>query len=237
LYWYLISVQILSQWFVEWWENAKEAHYRYKQTLIVYYFPGQVGQGKIKWEDAAAHALLRDKVLGNWPKDEAGWPKTLSRKDEAAYVGGLVVEERHAVSGLGGSQKAEVAWLDYHNIPYKEVDVLDFFIEEDSDYGRRKSLVWDEVEELQVASNAKPSLKSGQKVAPVHPTHEEDGGDTTEEELLADTTAESSVKDANHASDHELEVDQLDELQPPPLTHGVQIKDPNAVINIGDGEL
>jgi hypothetical protein len=225
--WYLISVRILSQWFVEWWENAKEAHYVYKQTLIVYYFPGQVGQGKIKWEDAAAHALLRDKVLGNWPKDEAGWPKTLSREDEAAYVGGLVDEERHAVSGLGGSQKAEVAWLDYHNIPYKEVDVLDF-IEEDSDGGRRKSLVWDKVEEFQVASNAKPSLKSGQKVAPIHPTHEEDGGDTPDEELLADTTAESSVKDANHASDHELEVDQLDEFQ---------IKDPNAVINIEDGKL
>jgi hypothetical protein len=179
-------------------------------------------------------------VLGNWPKDEAGWPKTLSKEDEAAYVGGLVAEERHAVSGLGGSQKAEVAWLDYHNIPYKEVDVLDF-IEEDSDYGRRKSLsIWDEVEDLQVASNAKPSLNSGQKVAPVHPTHEEDVGDTTEEEeeeeLLADTTAESSVKDTTHTSDHELEVDQLDELQPP-LTQVAQIKDPNAVIDIKDGEL
>ena len=95
----------------------------------MYYFPGQVGQGKIKWEDAAAHALLRDTVLGNWPNDEAGWPKTLSKEDEAAYVGGLVAEERHAISGLGGSQKAEVAWLDYHDIPYKEVDVLDFIEE------------------------------------------------------------------------------------------------------------
>jgi hypothetical protein len=195
----------------------------------VYYFPGQVGQGKIKWEDAASHALLRDKVLGNWPKDDTGWPKTLSKEDEAAYVGGLVAEERHAVSGLGGSQKAEVAWLDYHNIPYKEVDVLDF-IEEDP------------VATPQAKGAKKPSLKSGQKVAPVHPTHEEDGGDTTEEELLAETTAESSVKDANHASDHELEIDQLsiDELQPP-LTQGVQIKDPNPVIDIEysseDGEL
>jgi hypothetical protein len=59
-------------WFVEWWENVKEAHFVYKQTLVVYYFPEQVGQGKIKWEDAAAQALLRDKVLGKWPKDEAG---------------------------------------------------------------------------------------------------------------------------------------------------------------------
>jgi hypothetical protein len=233
-YWYLISVQILSQWFVEWWDNAKEAHYVYKQTLIVYYFPGQVGQGKIKWEDAAAHALLRDKVLGNWPKDEAGWPKTLSKEDEAAYVGGLVAEERHAVSGLGGSQKAEVAWLDYHNIPYKEVDVLDF-IEEDSDGGRRKSLIWDEVEELQAASNRRwhrsegvTSLRSRQKVAPVHPTHTEDSGDTMVEELLAETTV----------SDDELEIDQLDELQPP-LTQGAQSKDPSAgaAIDTPDDEL
>ena len=188
----------------------------------MYYFPGQVGQGKIRWEDAASHALLRDKVLGNWPKDEAGWPKTLSKEDEAAYVGGLVAEERHAVSGLGGSQKAEVAWLDYHNIPYTEVDVLDF-IEEDS---------------VATPQAKKPSLKSGQNVAPVHPTHEEDGGDTTEEELLADTTAESSVKDANHASDDEPEIDQLstDELQPP-LTQGAQNKDPNPVIDTEDGEL
>jgi hypothetical protein len=180
----------------------------YKQTLIVYYFPDQVGQGKIKWEDAATHALLRDKVLGDWPKDEAGWPKTLSTEDEEVYVRGLVAEERHAVSGLGGSQKAEVAWLDHHNIPYKEVDVLDF-IGRDSDSGRRKSLIRDEVDEMKLASNAKPSLKSGQKVAPVHPTHEEDGVDTTVEELLADITAESSVKDASHASDHKLELDEL----------------------------
>jgi hypothetical protein len=176
----------------------------------VYYFPDQVGQGKIKWEDAAAHALLRDKVLGNWPKGEAGWPKTLSTEDEAAYVGGLAAEERHAISGLGGSQKAEVAWLDYHDIPYKEVDVLDF-IEDDS---------------VVTSQAAKPSLKSGQKVL-VHPTHEDDGGDTTVEELLAETTAEVIIKGASHVSDHELNTDQLDELQPP-LTQGAQSKNPNA---------
>jgi hypothetical protein len=163
----------------------------------VYYFPGQVGQGKIKWEDAAAHALLRDKVLGNWPKDEAGWPKTLSKEDEAAYVGGLVAEERHAVSGLGGSQKAEVAWLDHHNIPYKEVDVLDF-IKEDPDVAPKAE---------------KPSLKNGQKVAPVHPAHEEDGSVKTEE-LLAETTAESSIDDVSDFFDHGVEIIQLDETQP-----------------------
>jgi hypothetical protein len=235
-YCHLISVPFLSQWFVEWWDNAKEAHYIYRQTLIVYYFPGQVGQGKIKWEDAASHALLRDKVLGNWPKDEAGWPKTLSKEDEAAYVGGLVAEERHAVSGLGGSQKAEVAWLDYHNIPYKEVDVLDFIKDDSNSNDGRKSLIWDEVEGLEVAFNAKPSLKSGKKVAPVHPTHTEDGGDTTINEFLVETTAESSVKDANRVYDHEPEIEELDELQPP-LTQGAQCKDLTAVKDIEDDEL
>jgi hypothetical protein len=182
----------------------------------VYYFPGQVGQGKIKWEDAAAHALLRDKVLGNWPKDEAGWPKTLSKEDEASYVGGLVAEERHAVSGLGGSQKAEVAWMDYHNIPYKEVDVMDF-IEDDP---------------VAAPQAKQPSLKSGQKVAPVHPTNKEDSGDTAEVELLV----ESIVKDASRVSNHELEIDKLDESQPP-LTQVAQSKNPSEVIDIEDDEL
>jgi hypothetical protein len=142
----------------------------------VYYFPGQVGQGKIKWEDAAAHALLRDKVLGNWPKDEEGWPKTLSKEDEAAYVGGLIAEERHAVSGLGGSQKAEVAWLDHHNIPYKEVDVDDFIDEAPT-----------------VAPLEKPSAKTGQKAAAVHPIYEEGGDETTEAVNLVELSAEMAT--------------------------------------------
>jgi hypothetical protein len=136
----------------------------------VYYFPGQVGQGKIKWEDAAAHALFRDTVLGNWPKDEAGWAKTLSREEEAVYVEGLVAEERHAVSGLGGSQKAEVAWLDKHGIPYKEVDVIDFI---------------DEPTENRV--------KNSQKVTQVHPVHEEAGHETTEVVSLVEPAAEDAT--------------------------------------------
>jgi hypothetical protein len=95
------------------------------------------------------------------------------------------------------------------------VDVLDF-IEEDS---------------VATAQAKKPSLKSGQKVAPVHPTHTEDSGDTTEVELLAKTTAESSAKDASYVSDDELEIYQLDELQRP-LTHGAHSKDHSAVIDV-----
>mgnify|MGYP004191590953 CR=1 FL=1 len=92
----------------------------------MYYFPGQVGQGKVSWEDLPKHALLRDKVLSAWPKDEAGWPKKLQPAEEAVYLAGLSEEERSTVVGLGGSQKAEVAWMDKHDIPYDELDVGEF---------------------------------------------------------------------------------------------------------------
>jgi hypothetical protein len=154
----------------------------------VYYFPGQVGQGKIKWEDAAAHALLRDKVLGDWPKDEAGWSKTLSREDEAAYVGGLIAEEKHAVSGLGGSQKAEVAWLDRHGIPYKEMDVLDFI---------------DEVPT--VAPKKKPSTKNRQTATQVYPIHEEGDDETTEVASLVELTAAEATSSEGTSDSTSLE--------------------------------
>jgi hypothetical protein len=131
----------------------------------VYYFPGQVGQGKIKWEDAAAHALFRDKVLGEWPKDEAGWARTLSKKEEEVYVGGLVAEERHAVSGLGGSQKAEVAWLDKHGIPYKELDVHDF------------------IDTVPAGALKDKQSKNGKTVTQVHPMYAEDIEDDDEEDV------------------------------------------------------
>jgi hypothetical protein len=89
----------------------------------------QVRQGKIKWDDCAEQALLRDKVMGAWPKDDAGWPKKMSAEDEAKYVAGLSEKERHCVVGLGGSQKAEVAWLDAHGIPYEELDVGEFSLQ------------------------------------------------------------------------------------------------------------
>jgi hypothetical protein len=92
----------------------------------VFYFPGQVGQGKVRWEDLPKHAQLRDKVLSAWPKDAAGWPKKLEPAEEAVYLAGLSEDERSTVVGLGGSQKAEVAWMDKHNIPYEELDVGEF---------------------------------------------------------------------------------------------------------------
>jgi hypothetical protein len=89
----------------------------------------QVGQGKIKWKDCPEQALLRDEVMAAWPKDDAGWPKKMSAEDEADYVAGLSDRERHCVVGLGGSQKAEVAWLEAQGIPYEELDVSQFSLE------------------------------------------------------------------------------------------------------------
>jgi hypothetical protein len=65
-------------------------------------------------------------VMSNWPKDDAGWPKKLKPAEEAVHLAGLSEEERHTLVGLGGSQKAEVAWLDKHDIPYEEFDVDEF---------------------------------------------------------------------------------------------------------------
>jgi hypothetical protein len=156
----------------------------------VYYFPGQVGQGKIKWEDAAAHALFRDKVLDNWPKDEAGWTKTLSKKEESAYIEGLIAEEKHAVSGLGGSQKAEVAWLDKHGIPYKEVDVRDFIAEPPA-----------------MAPKERPSVTNRKAGMEVYPTDEEDGdgGETTEVASIVELMAEEAAGSENTATPTSLE--------------------------------
>jgi hypothetical protein len=113
-------------WFEDWKLNCYKAR-AYDQVFQVYYFPGQVGQGKVSWEDLPKHALLRNKVLSAWPKDdETGGPKKLQPAEEAAYLAGLSEEERSTVVGLGGSQKAQVAWLDKHEIPYEELDVGEF---------------------------------------------------------------------------------------------------------------
>ena len=43
--------------------------------------------------------------------------------DEAAFIASLSAAERHCLCGLGGSQKAEVAWLDEMGYTYEELDV------------------------------------------------------------------------------------------------------------------
>jgi hypothetical protein len=123
-----LSLRWGCKWFDVWKGLVQLAHYR-KQRIQVFFFPGQVGEGKIKWADCAEKALLRDEVMAAWPKDDAGWPKRMSTEEEAAYAAGLPAEERHCIVGLGGSQKAEVAWLDAHEIPYEQLDVGRFSLD------------------------------------------------------------------------------------------------------------
>jgi hypothetical protein len=45
-----------------WAERIDEA-VKLKQRLVVFYFPGEVGEGEVEWEDIANHYLLRDEVM------------------------------------------------------------------------------------------------------------------------------------------------------------------------------
>ena len=95
-------------------------------VLVVCYFDGEVGQGKVKWEEVAAQSQLRDAVLAKKEAAEkaASGALPLPRlQQQAAFVASLTAEERHCLVGLGGSQKAEVAWLDKMGYPYEEWDV------------------------------------------------------------------------------------------------------------------
>ena len=95
-------------------------------VLVVCYFDGEVGQGKVKWEEVAAQSQLRDAVLAKKEAAEkaASGALPLPRlQQQAAFVASLTAAERHCLVGLGGSQKAEVAWLDKMGYPYEEWDV------------------------------------------------------------------------------------------------------------------
>ena len=95
-------------------------------VLVVCYFDGEVGQGKVKWEEVAAQSQLRDAVLAKKEAAEKAASRALPLprlQQQAAFVASLTAEERHCLVGLGGSQKAEVAWLDKMGYPYEEWDV------------------------------------------------------------------------------------------------------------------
>ena len=95
-------------------------------VLVVCYFDGEVGQGKVKWEEVAAQSQLRDAVLAKKEaaqKAASGALPLARLQQQAAFVASLMPAERHCLVGLGGSQKAEVAWLDKMGYPYEEWDV------------------------------------------------------------------------------------------------------------------
>ncbi|CAE7458488.1 unnamed protein product [Symbiodinium natans] len=62
------------KWFEEWTKNVEKAVAQ-QQTLVVYYFRGQVGQGEVDWADLG-EVDLWDKVgLGGSQKGEVAWLK------------------------------------------------------------------------------------------------------------------------------------------------------------------
>lgn len=83
-------------WFAAWARNIHDAHQQ-GQRLVVYYFPGEVGQGKVPWGQLAAR--------GRASESDDLWDGV----------------------GLGGSQKAEVAYLDRFAYAYEEWDVSELY--------------------------------------------------------------------------------------------------------------
>ena len=91
-------------------------------VLEVVYFAGEVGQGKVVWGNVTAESQLRDAVMAK--RDRWAMIRgAVMGDDEAAFIASLSAAERHCLCGLGGSQKAEVAWLDEMRYSYEELDV------------------------------------------------------------------------------------------------------------------
>jgi hypothetical protein len=136
--------------------------------MQVFFFPHQVGEGLIDWEDCAKMSALRDKVMGSWPKDDAGWPLHMDADMEAQYLADLPADERHCMLGLGGSQKAEVAWLDKNGIPYQRLDVEHFSdLRTNSNYTEQHGLVRSETDEA-FGENRIPAEKAAAKLTSAH---------------------------------------------------------------------
>ena len=77
-------------WFQKWRKNVETAVSR-KQKLIVYFFPGQVAQGRVKWEDLPTAQLWDGVGLGGSQKgevaylDKMGYPYEM--RDVSKFLG------------------------------------------------------------------------------------------------------------------------------------------------------
>ena len=133
------------KWFVRWMANVRAA-VAGGHRLVVFYFEGEVGDGKISWADVTAQSKLRDAVI---QKRRA----LMSHASEHAAAAGaasdasaslptalaLTAAEQHCFRGLGGSQKAEVAWLDEMGYAYEEWEVTAAAAGYQLGYGRGSS--------------------------------------------------------------------------------------------------
>jgi hypothetical protein len=144
------------KWFENWRQNIHHAVIN-EQRLQVFYMAGHVGAGKVdSWAACRDDAIKRNKLgfrrtqllkalppaeqarlrtLSDEPNTSAEFPGTerSARWDaeEQAFMASLPDDERAFLqghTGLGNSQKAEVAWLDEMGYKYEEVDVRDFVV-------------------------------------------------------------------------------------------------------------
>jgi hypothetical protein len=141
------------RWFQLWREMVDTAVAR-EQKLMVYYFNGMRGRGKISsWDICCDDAIKRDffyakkacvlaalpagermrlEALPNLLRDDAlgGEPGSeRADEEERIFVCSLTEEEQEfwlSHKGLGNSQKAEVAWLEKHGYTYEEREVQMF---------------------------------------------------------------------------------------------------------------
>ena len=134
------------KWWTKWLENIEQAVAEGAE-LEVYYFEGMVGKGKVEhFLTAGKEHLRREEILGrkadfmkseeflaikndleNLQKEPRGDSTSqYSREVQRLFLASLSEEDRRvmeASEGLGNSQKAEVAWLDWKGYRYTEVDV------------------------------------------------------------------------------------------------------------------
>ncbi|CAE6972429.1 unnamed protein product, partial [Symbiodinium natans] len=140
-------------WFAIWLENVERAVAEGAE-LEVYFFKGRVGKGKAEHFLTAGKERLRCEAISEQkeafmksqeflaiksdlehlqrePRGDS--TSQYSRELQRLFFASLSEEDRsfmEASEGLGDSQKAEVAWLDWKGHRYTEVDVSTWLVDE-----------------------------------------------------------------------------------------------------------
>ena len=140
-------------WWTKWMQNIDMAVHRGGE-LEVYYFKGMRGKGKVEHFLTAGKEHLRRETIARRKEDFMKSPEFLaiksdlghiqkdprgdstsqySREVQRLFLESLSKEDRafmEASEGLGNSQKAEVAWLDWKGYRYTEVDVSTWIVDD-----------------------------------------------------------------------------------------------------------
>ncbi|CAE7252219.1 unnamed protein product [Symbiodinium sp. CCMP2592] len=156
-----------QKWGCRWWSmwiKNVEAAVKHGATLQVYYFKGCVGKGKVQSFDTAGAEYRRREALeerrkqfeksehfhklraegldnlSRWEREDGSSPyKREANRLFLEWLPGDDAEFLKRSEGLGGSQKAEVAWLERKGYKYTEVDVSSWLtdhVQSPQAYGR-----------------------------------------------------------------------------------------------------